>query len=66
MVLLVDHSKFGERASCQALSIKQIHEVITEAGAAAADVATLERRGVTVRVAPVDRSLAQEVLTDAP
>ena len=65
MVLLVDHSKFGQRALCRALDIQQIREVITDAGTAAADVATVERRGITVRVEPGDRLVAQEVMTDA-
>ena len=65
VVLLVDHSKFGQRALCKALDIEQIQEVITDAGTAAADVARLERRGVTVRVEPGDRLAAQEVVTDA-
>jgi DeoR/GlpR family transcriptional regulator of sugar metabolism len=65
VVLLADHSKFGQRALCQALRIQQVHEVITDAGAAAADVATLERRGIIVRVEAGDRLLAEEVLTDA-
>ena len=65
VVLLADHSKFGQRALCQALGIQQVHEVITDAGTAAADVATLERRGITVRVEPGNHLLAQEVLTDA-
>jgi DeoR/GlpR family transcriptional regulator of sugar metabolism len=54
VVLLVDHSKFGERALCKVLDIGQIHEVITDAGAAAADVALVERHGVVVRVGPGD------------
>jgi DeoR/GlpR family transcriptional regulator of sugar metabolism len=66
VVLLVDHSKFGQRALCQALGIQQLHEVITDRGTAPADVATLERRGITVRVAAGDRLPAEEVLTDAP
>ena len=35
VVLLVDHSKFGQRALCKVLDIGQIHEVITDAGATA-------------------------------
>jgi DeoR/GlpR family transcriptional regulator of sugar metabolism len=51
-VLMVDHSKFGQRALCQVLAVEQLDEVITDAGTAADDVANLERRGVTVRIAP--------------
>jgi len=50
VVLLVDHSKFGQRALCKVLDIGQIHEVITDAGAAAADLALLERHGMAVCV----------------
>ena len=50
VVLLVDHSKFGQRALCKVLDIGQIHEVITDAGASAADLALVEQRGVAVRV----------------
>jgi DeoR/GlpR family transcriptional regulator of sugar metabolism len=51
VVLLVDHSKFGQRALCKVLEIGQIDEVITDAGAAAADLAMVEQHGVAVRVA---------------
>jgi DeoR/GlpR family transcriptional regulator of sugar metabolism len=54
VVLLVDHSKFGQRALCKVLDIGQIHEVITDAGATAADLALVEQRGVAVRVGPGD------------
>ncbi len=54
VVLLADHSKFGQRALCKVLDIGQIHEVITDAGAAAADLARVEQRGVAVRVGPGD------------
>ena len=51
VVLLVDHSKFGQRALCKVLDIGQIDEVITDAGTAAADLAIVEQHGVAVRVA---------------
>ena len=38
VVLLVDHSKFGQRALCKVLDMGQIDEVITDAGTAAADL----------------------------
>jgi DeoR/GlpR family transcriptional regulator of sugar metabolism len=59
VVLLVDHSKFGQRALCKVLDIAQIHEVITDASAAAADLALLAERGLTVTLAPADH-LPQE------
>jgi DeoR/GlpR family transcriptional regulator of sugar metabolism len=56
VVLLVDHSKFGQRALCKVLDVSQIHEVVTDAGASASDAAQMERRGVTVHVAAGDRA----------
>jgi DeoR/GlpR family transcriptional regulator of sugar metabolism len=51
VTLLVDHSKFGQRALCKVLDVGQIDEVITDAATTPADVAQLEKRGVAVRVA---------------
>jgi DeoR/GlpR family transcriptional regulator of sugar metabolism len=55
VILLVDHSKFGERALCKVLDIGQIHEVITDAGASAGDLALVEQHGVAVRIGTGDR-----------
>jgi DeoR/GlpR family transcriptional regulator of sugar metabolism len=52
VVLLADHSKFSQRALCKVLDIGQIDEVITDAGTAAADLALLADREISVRVAP--------------
>ncbi|MHB8866740.1 MAG: DeoR/GlpR family DNA-binding transcription regulator [Pirellulaceae bacterium] len=51
VVLLVDHSKFGQRALCKVLDIAQIHEVITDAGASTRDLEQLQRRGLVVSIA---------------
>jgi DeoR/GlpR family transcriptional regulator of sugar metabolism len=51
VTLLVDHSKFGQRALCKVLDVGQIDEVITDAGTTPADLALLEKAGVAVRVA---------------
>ena len=59
VVLLVDHSKFNQRALCKVLDITQINEVITDAGTAADDVAKLEQRGLAVHVAPADGAVPQ-------
>ena len=48
MVLLVDHSKFGQRALCKVLDIKQIHEIITDRDATSEHMAALGERGVAV------------------
>ncbi len=50
VILLVDHTKFGQRALCKALDIAQIHEVITDAATTPEDLAAVRQRGVTVRV----------------
>jgi DeoR/GlpR family transcriptional regulator of sugar metabolism len=57
VILLVDHSKFGQRALCKVLDIGQIHEVVTGEGAPADALKQLEDRGVKVRVACGDPSL---------
>jgi DeoR/GlpR family transcriptional regulator of sugar metabolism len=49
VVLLADHSKFGQRALCKVLDIKQIHEVVTDSGVTASDLALMEQIVVTVR-----------------
>jgi DeoR/GlpR family transcriptional regulator of sugar metabolism len=49
VVLLADHSKFGQRSLCKALDVKQIHEVVTDGDMAPSDLAIMERVGVTVR-----------------
>jgi DeoR/GlpR family transcriptional regulator of sugar metabolism len=61
VVLLVDHSKFGQRALCKVLEIGQLDEVITDTGTAAADIAHLEHRGLAVRVASGDRQPASAI-----
>jgi DeoR/GlpR family transcriptional regulator of sugar metabolism len=62
VVLLADHSKFGQRALCKALDISGVHEVVTDAGTAVTDVAQLEQRGIVVRGHRGDHVLSQEVL----
>jgi hypothetical protein len=61
VVLLVDHTKFHQRALCKVLDITQIDEVITDAGAPADGVASLQQRGLTVRVAPEGSVVASAV-----
>jgi DeoR/GlpR family transcriptional regulator of sugar metabolism len=64
VVLLVDHSKFGERALCKALDIKQIHEIITDKDATPDHLTTLEQYGVAVRI-PLGELQSQEVSPNA-
>lgn len=56
LVLLVDHSKFGQRALCKVLDIAQIHAIVTDAAVPEAEVRRLERAGKRVHVAPVRES----------
>jgi DeoR/GlpR family transcriptional regulator of sugar metabolism len=49
VILLADHSKFGQHALCKVLDIGQIHELITDEGTPADALAAVQQRGVTVR-----------------
>ena len=51
LVLLVDHSKFGQRALSKVLDVSQIHSIVTDDRAPAADLALLERNGRRVYIA---------------
>jgi DeoR/GlpR family transcriptional regulator of sugar metabolism len=51
VILLVDHSKFGQRAVAKVLDTAQIHTIITDAKAPAAAVAMLRRKGCEVVLA---------------
>jgi DeoR family transcriptional regulator of aga operon len=51
LVLMVDHSKFGQRALTKVLDIHQIHTVVTDAQASRADLAALAKNGLKVCVA---------------
>jgi DeoR family transcriptional regulator of aga operon len=54
-VLLVDHTKFGQRSLCKVLDISQIHTVITDARSPAATLRTLREGGREVRVSADSR-----------
>jgi|HubBroStandDraft_5_1064220.scaffolds.fasta_scaffold216467_1 DeoR family transcriptional regulator of aga operon len=51
LVLLVDHSKFGQRALSKVLDIGQIHTVVTDEKASQADLAALAKAGPKVCLA---------------
>lgn len=51
LVLMVDHSKFGQRALCKVLYTSQINTVITDENTSQADVEALEKRGLAVCIA---------------
>jgi DeoR/GlpR family transcriptional regulator of sugar metabolism len=64
IVLLVDHTKFGARALCKVLDIKQIHEIVTDSAVPASVVQELEQTGPKVTVAE-PRFEAAEVVSSA-
>jgi len=55
LVLLADHSKFGQRGLSKVLDIGQIHTVITDDRTSRADLAQLGKKVRSVVVAPVRR-----------
>lgn len=59
LVLLADHSKFGQRALSKVLDISQIHTVVTDDQTSPADIAELQRLGQKVIVARVSRLPAE-------
>jgi DeoR/GlpR family transcriptional regulator of sugar metabolism len=56
VILLADHTKFGQRALCKVLDISQIQVVVTDDGAPRADLALLADRGCSVLVAGSGRA----------
>ena len=48
-MLLVDNSKFGKRALCKALDIKQIHKIVTDEDTSDADLEIIKRHGIAIR-----------------
>ncbi len=56
LVLLADHSKFGQRGLSKVLDIGQIHTVVTDDRTSRTDLGQLEKRVRQVIVAPVRRA----------
>ncbi|MFI5358030.1 MAG: DeoR/GlpR family DNA-binding transcription regulator [Opitutales bacterium] len=56
VVLLADHTKFGQRALSPVLDIAQIHTVVTDDRAPRADLAALARKQKRVILAPAGRA----------
>jgi DeoR/GlpR family transcriptional regulator of sugar metabolism len=54
VVLLADHTKFGQRALRKVLDVSQIHDVITDAETPAAALASLKKRGTRVWITDAD------------
>ncbi len=58
VVLLIDHSKFNQRALSKVLDVGQIHTVVTDEGASEADLALLRRHVGQVLIAPLNAGTA--------
>lgn len=56
VILLVDHSKFNQRALCKVFDISQIHTVITDSQAPQESIKMLEKAGRTILVASMETS----------
>jgi DeoR/GlpR family transcriptional regulator of sugar metabolism len=54
MILLVDHSKFQQRALSKVLGVSQISEVITDDQTSAEDISALREKGIVVHVATIN------------
>lgn len=63
LVLLVDHSKFGQRALSKVLDISQIHTVVTDEKTSKADLQILRNMGKTVWVAPVENPRTRSAMS---
>ena len=59
VVLLADHTKFGQRALRKVLDISQIHDVITDAAAPRAGLALLKKQNKRVWIAAADAVATQ-------
>jgi DeoR family transcriptional regulator, fructose operon transcriptional repressor len=58
-ILLVDHSKFHQRALSKVLDISQIYEVITDDQTSEDDISTLREKGMVVHVATIPTSVGE-------
>jgi DeoR/GlpR family transcriptional regulator of sugar metabolism len=54
VVVLADHTKFGQRSLCKVLDVSQIHTVVTDELTQAADITALRQSGREVLAAPLD------------
>jgi DeoR/GlpR family transcriptional regulator of sugar metabolism len=62
VILLIDHSKFGQRALSKAVEVAQIHAVVTDAAAPETDVEALRAAGKDVLLADADAPAAMNVI----
>jgi DeoR/GlpR family transcriptional regulator of sugar metabolism len=58
VVLLVDHSKFGQRALARVLDVKEVHCVVTDESTPADDLRQLAEAGIRVVRAAEDEDSA--------
>jgi DeoR/GlpR family transcriptional regulator of sugar metabolism len=58
-ILLVDHSKFHQRALSKVLDISQIDEVLTDDQTSEDDISTLRKKGMVVHVATISTSASE-------
>ena len=58
-ILLVDHSKFHQRALSKVLDVSQICEVITDDQTSEDDISTLREKGMVVHVAAIPTSVGE-------
>ena len=56
LVLLADHSKFGQRSLSKVLDVAQIHTIVTDDHAPARDLSLLRRRGRQLHLASLGSS----------
>jgi DeoR/GlpR family transcriptional regulator of sugar metabolism len=61
VILLVDHSKFGQRSLCKVLDISQIDTVITDEGTSEDDLKLLKKAGRNVLVSPKELCQSEAV-----
>jgi DeoR/GlpR family transcriptional regulator of sugar metabolism len=63
VILLIDHSKFGQRGLSKVLGISQIRTLVTDGKAPKVDLAVLRRSGVEVLVASAGTRRTSSALT---
>src|SRR3989337_1785026 len=51
VILLADHSKFGQRSLCKVLDIDQVNTIITDSQTNPATIDELKSRGISVHIA---------------
>lgn len=59
VVLLADHTKFGQRSLSKVLDTSQIHTVVTDVPPSRVDLSALQKHGVTVLTSPAKRSVTK-------